>query len=225
MSAEPKWREMTPQGTVLEQYRKAFLNDLFINTDNFGKLKWLGYPIWQNVLDLWTIQETLAEIKPAILIECGTFQGGSAIFYAHLFDLMNHGRVVSIDNEKRHSLTHPRVEFLIGSSISQPIVEQINARVAAADGPVMVILDSDHTAQHVFREMLAYAPMVTPGSFMMVQDGVCDTLDIAQMSVPGPLAAIVEFMKHHPEFSIDRERCERFLITHHPAGWLRKRLG
>jgi len=84
--------------------RSLFFSDLVVHTNNFGDVKWLGNPIWQNVLDLWTIQETIAEVKPALLIESGTNRGGSSLFYAHLFDLMGAGRVVTIDIEKLHKL-------------------------------------------------------------------------------------------------------------------------
>src|SRR5687767_7841347 len=65
-----------------------FFRELIRKTNNFGYTTWLGQPIWQNVLDLWTIQETIAEVRPRLLIECGTYHGGSSLFYANLFDLM-----------------------------------------------------------------------------------------------------------------------------------------
>jgi len=203
---------------------QMFFHDLVLRTNNFGNVTWLGHPIWQNVLDLWTIQETIAEIKPALLIECGTNRGGSALFFANLFDLLGNGRVVSVDIEKLHDLTHPRATFLIGSSVSDDVVARMRQQAASAGGPVLVILDSDHSAAHVLKEMELYGPLVTPGSFMLVQDGVIDVLPDFRASAPGPLVAIREFMKHHPEFEIDHERCERFCITHHPEGWLRRRL-
>ena len=86
----------------------------------------------------------------------------------------------------------------------------------------MVILDSDHSAAHVSKELESYSPFVSPGSYMLVQDGVIDVLDRWRSARPGPLAAIIEFLRHHPEFEVDTERCERFLITHHPMGWLRR---
>src|SRR5687767_7657581 len=78
---------------------RMFHTDLIAETTNFGHTTWLGVPIWQNVLDLWTIQESIAEIRPALLIETGTNRGGSALFYAHLMDLMGTGRVLTIDIE------------------------------------------------------------------------------------------------------------------------------
>src|SRR5471030_2852713 len=112
-----------------------FFRDLIEKTDNFSHVTWLGQPVWQNVLDLWIMQETIAEVKPALLIETGTNRGGSALFFAHLFDLMGHGSVVTIDSEKLHDLKHPRVMFLVGSSIAQSIVETVQGLAAHANGP------------------------------------------------------------------------------------------
>ena len=202
---------------------QAFFMDLVKQTDNFSGVKWLGYPIWQNVLDLWTIQETIAEIRPELLIECGTNRGGSALFYAHLFDLMGQGSVVTVDVEAMHQLSHPRVRFLVGSSISPAIRDEIGALAAACRGPVLVILDSDHRQRHVAAELELYAPLVTPGSYLLVQDGVIDVLPGFERGRPGPLPAIQAFVARHPEFEVDVARCERFLITHHPQGWLKRK--
>jgi cephalosporin hydroxylase len=201
----------------------VFFLDLIARTENFGRLKWMGEHIWQNVLDLWTIQETIQEVKPSLLIECGTNRGGSALFYAHLFDLLGQGQVVTVDLEALHAIRHPRVQFLIGSSVSEPIIQEINRVAAGMRGPIMVILDSHHSESHVRQEMETYAPLVTPGSFIMVQDGVIDVLPIFQHDRPGPLPAIHGFLQHHPEFEVDHARCQRFLLTHHPMGWLRRR--
>jgi cephalosporin hydroxylase len=202
---------------------QLFFMDLVGKTNNFGDVTWLGYPVWQNVLDLWTIQETIAAIKPELLIECGTNRGGSALFFANLFDLLGAGRVLTIDIEKLHDRTHPRVTFLLGSSVDLEVVAKVRAAVQETRGPVLVILDSDHRAGHVAQELEAYAPFVTPGSYLLVQDGVIDVLPVFRPGRPGPLPAIRAFLRQHPEFEVDHARSERFLITHHPHGWLRRR--
>jgi cephalosporin hydroxylase len=200
---------------------QQFFTRLIEKTQNFGHLTWLGKPIWQNLLDLWTIQETIYEIRPALLIECGTNRGGSSYFFATLFDLMGYGRVITIDIEKLHDLSHHRVTYLLGSSVAPEILEQVASAAAATAGPIMVLLDSDHSEAHVRREMEAYHRFVTRGSFLLVQDGIIDTLPVFAAGRPGPLPAIEGFLKAHPEFEVDTERCSRFLITHSPKGWLR----
>lgn len=205
--------------------REQFFTELVRKTNNFGQITWLGHPIWQNVFDLWTIQETIVELRPDLLIECGTNRGGSSLFFAHLMDLLGQGSIVTIDVVKLHEHAHPRTTYLLGSSTAPDIVEQVREGAAAAHGPVMVILDSDHSRSHVAAELEIYAPLVTPGSCCLVQDGVIDTLPMMAGARPGPLPAIDAFVANHPEFEIDHQRCERFLISHHPRGWLRRKAG
>jgi cephalosporin hydroxylase len=202
---------------------RSFHRDLVVRTGNFVHTRWVGNPIWQNVLDLWTIQETISELRPALLIETGTNRGGSALFYAHVMDLLGHGSIVTIDIEVLHELSHPRVEFLHGSSTDPAVVATARARAEAADGPVMVILDGDHSRGHVAAELELYAPLVTPGSYLLSQDGVIDTMRDFKPFRPGPLGANADFLRRHPEFEHDRERNERFLLSHHPLGWLRRK--
>jgi len=197
--------------------------ELIARTGNFASTSWLGVPIWQNVLDLWTIQETIAEVRPALLIETGTHRGGSALLYAQLMDLIGYGRVITIDVVDKNELDHPRVTFLLGDSTSPVIVEEVRAAAADADGPVMVILDGNHARDHVARELELYAPLVTPGSYLLSQDGIIDEMAIFRDSRPGPREANRAFLASHPEFEHDRERNERFGLTHHPFGWMRRR--
>ena len=201
----------------------AFQDALIQHTDNYGKNYWLGKPIWQPTLDVWTLQETIFEVKPDLLIECGTYKGGSAWFFGDLFELMGKGRVITVDIEKLHDTSHPRVTYLIGDCASPQIVQQIRAERDKVSGPVMVILDSDHKADHVTRELNAYHSFVTPGSFLHVQDGVIDVQQRFATARPGPLKAIEAFVAEHPEFEVDLQRSNKFLITHHPKGWLRRK--
>jgi cephalosporin hydroxylase len=204
-----------------------FQEALMVHTNDYATVRWLGVPIWQPVLDLWSLQETIAEVRPALLIECGTYRGGSSLFFAHLFDLMNHGRVITVDIEKQHNLSHPRVTYIIADCAAPETVARVREEAAKADGPVFVVLDSDHSAAHVAKEMAAYAPLVTPGSYLHVQDGVIDQVPFLRKrwGGAGPLQAIERFLPEHPEFEVDTVRSSRFLITHHPKGWLRRRNG
>ena len=99
---------------------RTFHTALLLHTTNFTQTRWLGRPIRQNVLDLWTIQETIATLRPEVIIETGTFEGGSALFYAELLDrLGGAGVVVTIDSAPRSTPTHPRVTYLVGDSTSR----------------------------------------------------------------------------------------------------------
>jgi cephalosporin hydroxylase len=215
-------RRAVYRGPLRRAVNRLFFTDLVDRTDDFSDMTWLGKPVWQSVLDLWVIQETLYEVRPGLLIETGTNRGGSSRFYAQLFDLMDHGRVVTVDVERMHDMSHPRVEYLIGSSTGPEALARVQAVAQETSGPVMVILDSDHSRSHVAAELELYAPLVTLGSYVLVQDGSTDTLGIFRSGRPGPLPAIHAFLASNPAFEIDRARCERFPITHHPDGWLRR---
>lgn len=224
--ARSRWRHhgrnllyRTPLRGVIH---RAFFTDLVLRTENFANVSWLGQPVWQNVLDLWALQEAIGEIRPAVLLETGTNRAGSALFFAHLFDLIGAGRVVTVDRERMHSVEHPRIRFLIGSSLDDEVLEAMRGEAAGAGGPVLVVLDSAHGEEHVGAELRHYAPLVTRGSLILVQDGVIDTLPLFKRARPGPLPAIRGFLAEHPEFELAREWDRRFLITHHPCGWLRR---
>lgn len=211
------------RATLAPATRFLFHQDLIVHTYNYAELRWRGRRIWQNPLDLFTIQQTISELRPRLVVETGTNQGGSALFYADLLELIGgEGKVVTIDVERLHDLEHPRIECLLGSSVDPQIVARVRARAAEVGGPVLVILDSDHHRDHVLRELECYAELVTPGSWCLVQDGVVDRLPVFWRSRPGPLPAIERFLAHHPGFELDRERCARFPITAHPKGWLRR---
>jgi cephalosporin hydroxylase len=204
---------------VLPLLHQRFFGDLLSHTNNFKDCRWLGVPIWQNILDLWVIQETLCEVQPDTLIECGTNKGGSALFYAHIFDLLGKGKVISVDIVDMQPPSHPRIEYILGSSIDPMIAETIRSKCT---GITMAILDSCHDRDHVFREMEIYGKMVTPNSYMLVQDGIMDVIDNHAIGRPGPLPAIESFLSLRSDFEADTEKSRKFLISHHPKGWLRR---
>jgi cephalosporin hydroxylase len=218
-----RWLKRAYRAYVMPRISRMFLSELIRKTGDFRNTTWLGTTIRQNVLDLWVLQEVIAELRPALLIECGTNRGGSAQFFGQLFDLLNHGHVLTIDAQKLHTLDHPRVTFVLGSSLDPSTLQVAGRMVQEAQGPVMVILDSDHSAAHVAKELAAYHRFVSPGSMLLVQDGIIDVLPFYRSIRPGPLPAIRDFVSQHPEFEVDEGRASQMLITHHPMGWLRRR--
>jgi cephalosporin hydroxylase len=209
---DPLARKTYLRGVVAAEFVEA--------TNNFGDISWMGQPIWQNLLDLWTVQEVICRIRPALLIECGTFKGGSSRFFADLFELMEHGRCITIDILKREFPKHPRVEYLTGGTLEPRVIDVVANAVAKADGPVLVVLDDDHSEAHVRLELDTYAAFPSVGSYLLVQDGIIDTLPAFAHARPGPLPAIRRFLASRDDFVVDRELVDRFPMTHHPDGWL-----
>ncbi len=178
--------------------------------------RFLGIPTAQNPADAWIVQEIISEVKPDVIVETGTYKGGSAALWALILENVNAGgRVVTIDIEDQRDpsamalpIWQRRVDFLLGSSTAPEIVAEVAQRVAGKRA--LVLLDSLHTKEHVAAELAAYAPLVPPGSYLIVQD-----------TPVGPIEAVDEFLEAHPGWVADDER-ERFRITNTVRGYLRR---
>lgn len=188
----------------------------------FGATSWLGVPIWKEPSDLWTYQQLMVELRPDLVVETGTLFGGSALYLATLCDLLGRGRVMTVD--VAHLVDHPvpehqRIEYLLGSSTSDAVISRIRA-AAQSSQTVLVILDSDHRYVHVRDELHLYGPLVTPGSYMIVEDTAFDYTASTDFG-PGPAAAVRDFLGRHHDFKVHAER-ERYLVTQNPGGYLRR---
>jgi cephalosporin hydroxylase len=182
---------------------------------------WMGVPLAKCPLDLWVYQEIVFEVQPELIVECGTFRGGSAYFFASLCDLIGRGNVITIDVAGLPNRPqHPRITYLTGSSTSRDVVDEVH-ELGRRHAPVMVVLDSDHHEDHVFEELTLYAPLVTPGSYLIVEDTNINGHPVATGFGPGPMEAVNRFVRQHPEFSPDRDR-EKFFMTFNPSGYLKK---
>lgn len=203
--------------------------------------EWCGRPIIQYPQDILALQEIFWSVQPELVIETGIAHGGSLIFSASMLELnaacggaMDAG-VLGIDIDIRpHNRSaieaHPlakRISMIEGSSIARAVVEQVRDQAAGA-ARVLVILDSNHTHDHVLAELEAYAPLVTPGSYCVVLDTVIDDMPDGMFSDrpwgPGnnPKTAAVAFLANHPEFVIDTAIEQKLLITVAPGGYLRR---
>ena len=213
-----------PLSGYLDQWAaKRVLQAIIAKTDDVKTVKWLHKSIWQYPLDAWVIQEVIGHLQPDVIVETGTHFGGSAYFFACLCDLLNHGQVVSIDIAARATIPHPRITYLSGSSIDPGTVSIIGGQLSELEvRRVLIVLDSDHSANHVLRELEAYAPLVPIGSYIHVQDGCIDELPIFKGQGPGPAVAAKQFLETHPSFIRDLKVEHRYLMTAHPYGWLRR---
>ena len=192
--------------------------------ENIGSRRnifWFGRRLIKNPLDLWIYQGLIYETQPDVIIETGTYEGGSALYFAHLLDVLGKGKIITVDIERRDDLPkHPRIEYLIGSSTSQKIINEIKGRITEGDA-VMVILDSAHDPNHVFKELELYSKLVTKDQYLIVEDTNLSGNPIVLKNRPGPLAAVNKFMAKTNKFVIDKE-WERFRITSCPDGFLKR---
>ena len=182
---------------------------------------WLGVPLEKYPTDLFIYQEIIFETKPDVIIEAGTFKGGSAYYFATLFDLLGRGRVITMDIEDHPKKPkHPRIEYLLMSSISDEAVRRIKAQIKPEDR-VMVSLDSDHAERHVLKELQIYSAMVTKGCYLVVEDTNINGHPVNSSFGPGPMEAVEKFMVNNQDFETDRSR-EKFMLTVSPRGYLRR---
>ena len=154
-------------------------------------------------LDLWIYQELLVATRPEIVIETGTWFGGSALYIAMLLEQIGDGQVITIDVEvKPNRPEHQRIKYLTGSSTDQAIVAQVTSLVGGKRS--MVILDSDHRASFVYDELIAYSPLVQVGDYIIVEDTNVNGHPAWPDFDPGPTEALQKCLAENNEFIIDR---------------------
>jgi len=200
-------------------------------TYNFA---WLGRPIIQFPQDMIALQEIVWKTRPDAIVETGVAHGGSLIYSASLLQLLGgDGRVVGVDIDirahnrveiEKHSLAG-RIDLLQGSSVDPAIVERVRELVAGRER-VIVILDSNHTHEHVLCELELYSPLVRKGSYLVVYDTLIDDMPASLFPDrpwgPGnnPKTAVREFLKSNRRFRIDADIEAKLLITVAPDGYL-----
>jgi cephalosporin hydroxylase len=198
-----------------------------------GTTTWLGWHVLKTPLDLVRYQEIIVTTRPDWIIETGTAFGGSALFFASICDLIGHGRICTIDmtndipglyrwvygqdcqvpTERRP--THPRITYICGDVLNPAVRACVEGLV---EGGVMVSLDSHHDAAHVQAELALWAPMVTPGNYLVIEDTNMGGHPVQEAPWDGPYEATETFLTTHPEFTIDTQIGERFLMSYNT--WL-----
>lgn len=179
----------------------------------WGRLPhWRGIPCQQFAADLWRYAELLHELRPPWVLECGTADGGTALFLADVLASTGTGYVISVDADPRPvSTRHPWLTLLKGDAASPGVVAQVAERAGGARG--LVLLDDDHSPAQVLAELDAYAPLA---SYLIVEDTLMGHLP--QYGGDGPHVALAEWLPGHPEFAPDPEP----VPSNHPGGWLRR---
>ena len=196
---------------------------------------WMGRPIIQLPQDILAMQQIIWQVKPDLIVETGIAHGGSLVFYAAMLELLHgDGVAVGIDIEIRpHNRTaieqHPmakRIRMIEGSSTDEAIVGHVR-ELAEGKQRVLVALDSNHTHDHVRRELETYSPLVTKGSYLVVFDTVVDDMpdhffsDRPWGKGNSPKTAVLDFLQSTDRFAIDHEIEDKLAITVAPSGYLK----
>jgi cephalosporin hydroxylase len=186
------------------------------------------------------MQEVIWLLRPDVLVETGVAHGGSLVFYASLFEAMHKGRVIGVDIEIRpHNRAaieaHPlasRITLIEGNSVARATIEAVRAQLRPGE-TVLAVLDSNHSLEHVAAELSAYAPMISPGSYIVACDGIMAQVAGAPRTAPdwtwnNPLSAVEnflagtsEFVLEEPPFAFNEGRV-RDRVTYWPKCFLKR---
>ena len=224
MGADPEMRQLTRDWfNKTFEYRYPY---------NFS---WLGVPINQYSQDIVALQEIIWKVKPKAIVETGIAHGGSLILSASLLELIGgDGIVVGVDIDIRshnravietHPLAH-RIRMIQGSSIDETVAKQV-CDLVGQRSPVVVILDSNHTHDHVRDELKLYSSLVQSGSYLVVFDTVVEFMkedafpDRPWKIGDNPYSAVQEFLKTNSRFQVDQEIEDKLQVTVAPGGWLK----
>jgi cephalosporin hydroxylase len=225
---------------------------------------WGGLPIIQFPQDMVAVQEIVWAVKPDLIIETGIARGGSLIYSASLLAMMDYcdaaaagnvldpkknmnRMVLGVDIDIRehnktaienHPLAH-KIKMKQGSSVDPSIIKEI--REYAKDfQKILVLLDSNHTHEHVLAELNAYAPLVSENSYCVVFDTLIENMpedmypDRSWGKGNNAGTAVAEYLQtlnnekildvkgKQLNFEIDKEIENKLLVTVSPNGYLKR---
>ncbi|MEP7195890.1 MAG: cephalosporin hydroxylase family protein [Saprospiraceae bacterium] len=222
-------------GTNDELKDAAHKFNIISNRDQYSyNFSWMGRPIIQYPQDMIAMQELIYEIKPDLIIETGIAHGGSLIYYASIMELIGKGRVLGIDIDIRehnkiaieNHFMFKRIKMIQGSSIDKLIVDNIGREIKQNE-IVMVLLDSNHTHEHVLEELRLYNKFVTLGSYLVVFDTIIEDMPKGMYERPWDVGnnaktAVFEFLKENDSFEIDHQIDNKLMISVAPQGYLKR---
>lgn len=204
----PTWNGTTTKDDTIKNFQKLFYRHI-LRKKLFPL--WMGHHVIKYPNDLLLYAEIIFNNKPDILIECGAGRGGSALFFAHLFDIIGKGQVISIDYVDKPRPEHPRITRILGRSTASDTLTA--AKSVVKDKTVMVSLDSDHRRRHVKRELVHYGKLVTKGQYMVVED--------TNLTSRGPLEAVKWYLEKTKKFK-QEPLGDRYLLSICADGWLKR---
>jgi cephalosporin hydroxylase len=188
------------------------------------RCRWMGVKALKNPLDAWIYQEIIHETRPEVIVELGSKHGGSTLFLAHMLDLLGgEGTVVSVDARRdTYDVEYERIVTVTGYTTSEEVVSQV--RAVCEGRRTMLIHDASHRTAVVLEDLRNYSGLISPGCYLIVEDGVVDVTPLRRWkdAEPGPYPAVARFLREAPHFEVDSGR-ERYLATYNPRGFLRRR--
>ncbi|WP_242638544.1 rhamnosyl O-methyltransferase [Mycolicibacterium sp. S2-37] len=208
-------------GSEADEYHKWYFN-----THVWMKTTWMGIDTWKSVADMWNYQEILFDLKPSLVIEFGTNQGGSALYFANVMRQIGAPfKVLSVDINHMplspQARRDPDVLFVESRSTVPAIAEQIDLLKREYPGKIFAILDSDHSKDHVLAEMMLLRPLLSSGDYLIVEDSMLNGHPNLPGWGPGPYEAIEAYEAEFPDdYTHDVKQEQKFGFTFAPNGFL-----
>lgn len=236
---ENKRRQSLALGKDTAVFEKSLGTIVALDTYDYSYLwSWMGVPIIQFPADVMATQEVIWATRPDVIIETGVARGGSVIFMASLLEMLGKGKVIGVDidirTHNRDSIeSHPmskRIELVEGSSVGEDTLARVREMIPEG-ASVMVVLDSDHSRDHVLAELRAYGPLVTKGCYMVVADTAVGHLDADRAPTKRskiwfkgnePLTALRMYMDETDAFEIDEVLNGKLVLSSSPGGYVRR---
>jgi len=231
-------KKITIENMVKDKNFSSLTKNWFLESCKYNysyNFTWMDRPIVQFPQDMIAMQELIWQIKPDLIIETGIAHGGSLIFYASMLELIGEkGQILGIDIDirehnrfeiEKHKM-FKRITMIQGSSIDEDIAKQVS-EFAKDKQRILVVLDSNHTHDHVLKELELYSPLVTKESYLVVFDTVVEDMpedlfsDRPWGKGNNPKTAVWEFLKQNDRFEIDKDIEAKLLITVAPDGYLK----
>jgi len=226
-------KEMAADTKLAEDSR-----DLFYRADQhrwIHQSTWFGEPVLNLPQDMFALQEIIFRTRPEYIIEIGVAWGGSLLFYSTLLEVLGGGEIIGVDifipddlkeRLNSHGKLSERIHLINGSSIEQETVDKVQT-ITGGSRKTMILLDSNHTHEHVYKELQLYAPLVEKGYYLICGDTIVEDIPKQDHRVrpwgPGdnPKTALNAFMKETDRFEVDSEIEDKLLFSCNPGGYLR----
>jgi cephalosporin hydroxylase len=187
--------------------------------------EWKGLLCLKSPFDMALYQRLIWNVKPATIIEVGTYSGGGAVWLADISAAMGiPARVISIDVTPPEGLSHPMIEFRKGSSAE---LDQVlsDAEMQSLPRPLLVIEDSSHRYEHSIAVLRFFDRWLREGEYICIEDGIMDSFNVQERYNGGPNRALLEFLREAGDrFEVDRTYCDfyGYNVTWNTNGYLRR---